>query len=137
MSSTGAVSRCKASSSSNRQAPEYVHASGVGFTRTGESDKSAPRDRQAVWWGNYTALHGGSGDDALCAPEGPGVSLAPVPGPLSIAAGTVIVEVLVGWSPALPRRFPPPPPQKRPGVRADFLHIKKKKRQALLRSYRA
>ena len=125
MSSTGAVSRCKASSSSNRQAPEYVHASGVGFTRTGESDKSAPRDRQAVWWGNYTALHGGSGDDALCAPEGPGVSLAPVPGPLSIAAGTVIVEVLVGWSPALPRRFPPPP--KRPGVRADFLHIKKKK----------
>ena len=35
------------------------------------------------------------------------VSLAPVPGPHLIAAGTVIVEVLVVWSPALPRRFPP------------------------------
>ena len=56
-----------------------------------------------------TVLHGGSGDDAFCAPEGPGVSLAPVPGLLSIAAGSVIVEVLVGWSPVLPRRSPPPP----------------------------
>ena len=34
--------------------------------------------------------------------EGPGVSFAPVPGPLSIAAVSVIVEILVGWSPALP-----------------------------------
>ena len=52
------------------------------------------------------------------------MSLAPVPGPLSIATGTVIVEVLVGWSPALPRRFLP----EAAGVRADFLHIKKKKK---------
>ena len=51
------------------------------------------------------------------------MSLAPVPGPLSIATGTVIVEVLVGWSPALPRRFLP----EAAGVRADFLHIKRKK----------
>ena len=50
------------------------------------------------------------------------MSLAPVPGPLSIATGTVIVKVLVGWSPALPRRFLP----EAAGVRADFLHIKKK-----------
>ena len=55
----------------------------------------------------------------------PVVSLAPVPGPPSIAAGSVIVEVLVGWSPALPRHSPRPP--KWPGVRADFLHGKKKK----------
>ena len=39
--------------------------------------------------------------------RGGGGSLTPVPGPLSIAAGTVIVEVLVGWSPALSRRFTP------------------------------
>ena len=38
---------------------------------------------------------------------GRGVSLAPVPGPLSIAVGTIIVEVLVGWSPALRHRLPP------------------------------
>ena len=44
-------------------------------------------------------------------------------GPLSITPGTVIVEVLVGWSPALPYRFP----QKRSGVRADFLQAKKKR----------
>ena len=50
------------------------------------------------------------------------MSLTPVPGPLSIAAGTVIVEVLVGWIPALPCRFP----QKRPDVRADFLRVKEK-----------
>ena len=32
------------------------------------ADRSAPRDRQAVRWGNQTALYGGSGDDAfLCA----------------------------------------------------------------------
>ena len=49
------------------------------------------------------------------------MSLAPVPGPLSIATGTM--EVLVGWSPALPRRFL----LEAAGVRADFLHIKKKK----------
>ena len=48
----------------------------------------------------------------------------PVAGPLSIAAGSVIVEVLVDWSPALPRRFSP---QKWSGVRADFLHVKKKR----------
>ena len=48
------------------------------------------------------------------------MSLAPVPGPLSIATGTM--EVLVGWSPALPRRFL----LEAAGVRADFLHIKKK-----------
>ena len=48
-----------------------------------------PRDRQAVRKGNQIALHGGSGDDAFCA-------LAPAPGPLSIAAGSVIVEVLDG-----------------------------------------
>ena len=53
------------------------------------------------------------------------MSLAPVPGPLSIATGTVIVEVLVGWSPALQRRFLP----EAAGVRADFLHIKKKKKK--------
>ena len=76
---------------------------------------------------NQTALHSGSGADAFCAREGLGVSLAPVPGLLSIAAGLVIVEVLVGWSPALPRRSPPPP-QKYPGVRADFLHVKNKKK---------
>ena len=52
------------------------------------------------------------------------MSLAPVPGPLSIATGTVIVEVLVGWSTALPRRFLP----EETGVRADFLHIKKEKK---------
>ena len=52
------------------------------------------------------------------------MSLAPVPGPLSIATGTVIVEVLVGWSTALPRRFLP----EATGVRADFLHIKKEKK---------
>ena len=34
------------------------------------------------------------------------VSLTPVPGPLSIAPGRVIVKVLVGWSPAILRRFP-------------------------------
>ena len=50
------------------------------------------------------------------------MSLAPVPGPLSIATGTV--EVLVGWSTALPRRFLP----EATGVRADFLHIKKEKK---------
>ena len=60
----------------------------------------------------------------FCAREGPGVSLAPVPGPLSIATGSVIVEILVGWSPALPHHSPPP--QKWHGVRADFLHVKKK-----------
>ena len=53
------------------------------------------------------------------------VLLAPVPGPLSIATGTVIVEVLVGSNTVLPRCFP----QKRPGVRADFLHVKKKKKK--------
>ena len=42
---------------------------------------------------------------------------------LSIATRTISVEVLVGWSPAVPRRFS----QKRPGVRANFLHVKKKK----------
>ena len=56
----------------------------------------------------------------------PVASLAPVPGPPSIAAGSVIVEVLVGWSPALPRHSPPP---KWLGVRADFLHLKKKKKK--------
>ena len=50
---------------------------------------------------------------------GGGVSLTPFRGSLSITAGTAIVEVLVGWSPASP--------QKRPGVLADFLHDKKKK----------
>ena len=45
----------------------------------------------------------------FCAQEGPGVLLAPDPGPLRIAAGSVIVEVLVGWSPELPHHFPPPP----------------------------
>ena len=99
------------------------------------ADRSAPRDRQAVRQGNQTALHGGPGDDAFCAREGPGVSLAPVPGPLSIATGTVIVEVLVGWSLALLRRFrSPPPSQKRPGVRADFLHTKKKKKKKQIAS---
>ena len=37
------------------------------------------------------------------------MSLAPVSGPLSMAAESVIVEVLVGWSPAIPRHSPPPP----------------------------
>ena len=64
------------------------------------------------------------------------MSLAPVPGPLSIATGTVIVEVLVGWSLALLRRFrSPPPSQKRPGVRADFLHTKKKKKIDCFRQF--
>ena len=45
---------------------------------------------------------------AFCARGGGGgVSLTPVPEPLSITAGTVIMKILVGWSPALPRRFPP------------------------------
>lgn len=57
--------------------------------------------------------------------RGVGVSLASVHGPLSIAAGTVVVEVLVGYSPVLPRRFP----QKQLGARADFLHVKKKKKK--------
>ena len=42
-----------------------------------------------------------------------------------IETDTVIVEVLISWSPALPRRFP----QKRPGVRASFLHLKRKKKK--------
>ena len=50
---------------------------------------------------------------------GGGVPLTPFRGSLSITAGTAIVEVLVGWSPASP--------QKRPGVLADFLHDKKKR----------
>ena len=54
--------------------------------------------------------------------RGGGEALRVSLGPLSITPGTVIVEVLVGWSPALPYRFP----QKRSGVRADFLQVKKK-----------
>ena len=60
------------------------------------------------------------------------MSLEPVPGPLSIAAGTVIVEVLVGWSPALPLRSLPP--------RSDLVSVrisstlkKKKERKYVLK----
>ena len=64
-------------------------------------------------WPHIAALLFAGGGEALW------VSL----GPLSITPGTVIVEVLVGWSPALPYRFP----QKRSDVRADFLQVKKKR----------
>ena len=70
-----------------------------------------PATRRGVTWSHTAALLY-AGGEALR------VSL----GPLSITPGTVIVEVLVGWSPALPYRFP----QKRSGVRADFLQVKKK-----------
>ena len=53
------------------------------------------------------------------------MSLAPVPGSLSIAAESVIVEVLVGWSPALPRHSPPP----RSGLVSEFPSRKKKKKK--------
>ena len=59
--------------------------------------------------------------------SGPGVSLASVPGPLSITAESVIVEVLVGWSPALPRRFPPK--SDLVSVRISSTYKKKKKKK--------
>ena len=60
------------------------------------------------------------------------MSLAPVPGPLSIATGTVIVEVLVGWSLALLRRFrSPPPPAEATWCPCGFPPHKKKKKKKI------
>ena len=84
-----------------------------------------PRDRQAVRKGNQIALHGGSGDDAFCA-------LAPAPGPLSIAAGSVIVEVLVGLSLALSRRPPRPRPPEVTSCPCGFPPRKKKERKMVM-----
>ena len=52
--------------------------------------------------------------------RGGGGSLTPVAGPLSIAVGTVVVEVLVGC------------PQKQPGVRAD-VNVNEKKVIVIIR----
>ena len=147
--SNGAAAGCKAGPSNHgrpgvgRQIPGHVHASGEEDTRTRVVSEKIGGTRRyehspGTFVGRDTAeMRRRRGervrfDDemSLCSSSSAVAgaldkrSYRKIAGPLSIAAGTIIVEVLVGWSPALPRRFP----QKRPGVRADFLHVNKKKK---------
>ena len=62
---------------------------------------TAPATRHGITWLHTAPLVNARGDGRAS------VQLAPVPGAFSIAAGTVIVQVLVGWFPALPLRYPP------------------------------